>query len=73
MKRMFLTSVTAATLLLSSVTPAFADVIRAGGQTTGQPVAAQSNPGSAQGQANRSATGTSNKLTHDGTVPIWPD
>ncbi|WP_026961023.1 hypothetical protein [Alicyclobacillus herbarius] len=66
MKKLLVTSITAAAILGASIAPAFADVIRTSGSTTGQPVAAVSNPGSTQGQANRSDTGTVNKFTHDG-------
>jgi len=62
--------VTLSSVVLSSVgSIAFADVIWG---PSGQPVAVSSNPGSLQGQANRSATGTQNKFTHDGVKPIIP-
>ncbi len=70
MKRLILSSATVATFLFSAASPAFANVIRADSQTTGKPVAVQSNTGSAQALANRSATGTTNKFKHDGTRPI---
>ncbi|AEW06556.1 hypothetical protein Sulac_3108 [Sulfobacillus acidophilus DSM 10332] len=60
-----------AAMVLGSAAPTYADVIRSGSAMSGQPVTAQSNPGSAQGQTHRSATGTSNKFSHDGRVYIW--
>jgi hypothetical protein len=65
MKKLLVSTVTAAAILCASLAPAFADVIRTSG-STGQPVAAVSNPGSAEAQQNRSDTGTTNKISHDG-------
>lgn len=65
MKRIFLTAITAATMIGAATVPSFADALHSNG-TTGQPYAVDSNAGSVQGQTNRSATGTANKTTHDG-------
>lgn len=64
MKKVVVSAFAAAAMLGASVMPAFADVLRTG--DTGQPYASVSDTGSAQGQANRSDTGTYNKYTHDG-------
>lgn len=71
MKKFLLSSMTIAALLCVSTAPAWADVVRPAGQTTGAPSASESNSGSVQGQANRSTTGTTNKLTHDGLKEIY--
>ncbi|PSR25579.1 MAG: hypothetical protein C7B47_11870 [Sulfobacillus thermosulfidooxidans] len=60
-----------AAMILGSTAPTYADAIRSGSATTGKPVAAQSNPGSPQGQTHRSSTGSYNKLNHDGVVYVW--
>lgn len=67
MKKLLASVVTVAAILGATASPAFADVVHANG-STGQPVMMGSNSGSAQGQANRSATGTQNKETHDGYI-----
>ena len=66
-------TVTLASLLLAafSAVPAFANTVRAGGATSGRPVAAYSNPGSSQGQVSRSSTGTHHKTTSDGYRMFW--
>ncbi|MCL6547342.1 MAG: hypothetical protein K6T30_00360 [Alicyclobacillus sp.] len=71
MHKWLVSCLSVAALFATSTTFAFANVIRSDGQTTGKPAAVQSNPGSLQGQAARSATGTSNKMTHDGLREIW--
>lgn len=71
MKKLLISGVTVATVVCTCIMPAWADVIRPIGQTTGTPAAAESNTGSAQGLSNRSETGTNNKFTHDGLKEIW--
>jgi hypothetical protein len=68
MKRLVVSAFAVLATLGASVVPAFADVLRDG--STGQPYAVVSNPGSAQGQAHRSDTGTENKFTNDGFLPV---
>ncbi len=58
-------------LSLFVTAPAFANVVRTSYQTTARPVAAYSNSGSEQALIVRSATGTSNKFSHDGYRIIW--
>ena len=58
-------------LTLVFATPALANVVRTANPSTGRPVAAYSNPGSAQASLHRSATGTTNKSSHDGYRVIW--
>ena len=64
-KKFLVSAATVATILGMTAVPAFADVIHSNG-STGKPIAMGSNPGSVQGQAHRSATGTQMKFTHDG-------
>jgi hypothetical protein len=68
MKRLVVSAFAVLATLGTSAVPAFADVLRDG--STGQPYAVVSNPGSTQGQLHRSDTGTYNKFTHDGFMPV---
>lgn len=65
MKKLILSVATAASIFCVTAAPAFANVIHSNG-STGTPIMMGSNSGSTQGQANRSATGTLNKFSHDG-------
>lgn len=64
-------SILLVSLFLFVTVPAFANVVRTTSQTTARPVAAYSNFGSEQALFVRSATGTSNKFSHDGYRVIW--
>lgn len=68
MKRVICAVFASSIMVSTAVVPTFANVLRTG--STGQPYAAESNTGSTQGIANRSATGTTSKITHDGFVPV---
>ena len=57
--------------LLAVSTPSYASVVTSGGP--GKPIYAVSNSGSTAGQTNRSATGTTMKITNDGAEYIWDE
>ncbi len=57
--------------LVAMSAPAYADVVTTSGP--GKPIYAESNTGSPQATMHRSATGATNKFTHDGRVYIWDE
>ena len=65
MTKLFVTAATVLSILGATSAPAFANVIHASGNT-GKPSIVYSNPGSKQGQTNRSSVGSTAKATHDG-------
>lgn len=72
MKRIFIGLVAAVTVA-TAVAPAASSYLADAVGTPGKPLYAVSNTGSASGQAHRSTTGSTMKITNDGAVYIWDD
>lgn len=71
MKKWIVTGIVVVASICSTALPAYANVVRANGATSGKPIASVSNTGSAQAVASRSITGTTSKITNDGYHEIW--